>query len=90
MPLNIKDPETERLAGEVAALAGESKTAAVRQALRERKRRLLLVQSGRARGDRMVDVLQRRFWPHLAAGVRGGTITKAQTEAILGFGSEGV
>jgi antitoxin VapB len=90
MPLNIKDPETERLAGEVAALAGESRTAAVRQALRERKRRLLLAKSGRARGDRMVDALQRHFWPHLAAGVRGSTITKPEMESILGFGPGGV
>ncbi|MDQ3629961.1 MAG: type II toxin-antitoxin system VapB family antitoxin, partial [Actinomycetota bacterium] len=29
MPLNIKDPEAERLAAEVAQLAGESKTRAV-------------------------------------------------------------
>jgi len=33
--LNIKDPETERLAAEAAALTGDSKTGAVRQALRE-------------------------------------------------------
>jgi antitoxin VapB len=90
MPLNIKDPETERLAAEVAALAGESKTAAVRQALRERKRRLLLARTGRARGDRIVDTLQRQFWPQLAAGVRGSTITRAEMEAILGFGPAGV
>lgn len=90
MALNIKDPETERLAGEVAALAGESKTAAVRQALRERKGRLLLAKTGRARGDRMVDALQRQFWPRLAAGARVSTITKAEMEAILGFGPEGV
>src|SRR5262245_54815100 len=30
MALNIKDPETERLAGEIAALTGESKTGAIR------------------------------------------------------------
>jgi antitoxin VapB len=42
MALNIKDPETVRLAAEVAALAGETKTGAVRQALKERKERLLL------------------------------------------------
>ena len=38
--LNIKDPETERLASEVAALTGETKTRAVREALVERKHRL--------------------------------------------------
>lgn len=40
MALSIKDLETERLALEVAALTGDSKTGAVRQALRERRDRL--------------------------------------------------
>lgn len=40
MPLNIKDPETDRLARELAAQTGESLTAAVTMALRERLERL--------------------------------------------------
>jgi antitoxin VapB len=40
--LNIKDPQTEKLAAEVAALTGESKTRAVRVALQERRDRLRL------------------------------------------------
>jgi antitoxin VapB len=90
MALNIKDPETEQLAAEVAILAGESKTAAIRQALRERRQRLLLARGGRKRGDRMVDVLEQRFWPNLPAGVRGTTVTRTEREAILGYGPEGV
>lgn len=39
MALSLKDPETDRLAREVAALTGESLTEAVRQALAERLRR---------------------------------------------------
>lgn len=89
MALNIKDPETERLAAEVAALTGDSKTGAVRSALRERKRRLLLAQSGLARGDRMVALLERRLWPTLPAGVRGTTLSNEQEDAILGFGPDG-
>jgi antitoxin VapB len=89
MALNIKDPETERLAGEVAQLAGESKTGAVRQALRERKRRLLLAQSGLGRGDRMIALLERRVWPRLPEGVRGSTMDKDEEERLLGFGPEG-
>ena len=42
MPLNIKDPVTERLAAEVARLAGETKTGAIRTSLLERKERLAL------------------------------------------------
>lgn len=41
LSLNIKNPEAERLAAEVGGLAGESKTAAVIIALRERRERLL-------------------------------------------------
>lgn len=89
MALNIKDPETERLAGEVVALTGESKTGAIRRALSERKQRLLLARSGRGRGDRMVDVLERRLWPTLPAGVRGSALSKEQAAEILGFGPEG-
>ena len=36
MALNIRNPETEQLATELAALTGESKTRAVTEALRER------------------------------------------------------
>jgi len=40
MGLNIKNPETHRLAQELAALAGESLTDAVTEAVRERLERL--------------------------------------------------
>lgn len=90
MALNIKDPETERLASEVSALTGESKTGAIRGALRERKQRLQLARSGRGRGDRMIDVLERRLWPSLPEGVRGSATSKEQEAEILGFGPEGV
>ena len=42
MALNIKNPQVERLAADVAALTGESKTKAIRKALEERKNRLSL------------------------------------------------
>jgi antitoxin VapB len=90
MALNIKDPETERLAGEVAALTGESKTGAVRQALRERKQRLLHAHGGLARGERMVAILERELWPRLPRDVRGTSVGKDEEERILGLGAEGV
>lgn len=88
--LNIKDAETERLAADVAALAGESKIGAIRQALRERKQRLLLAQGGRDRADRLLEILEQRIWPSLPAGVRGTTLSRPETEALLGYGPEGV
>ena len=40
MALNIRNPETEALAAELAKLTGENKTQAVAQALRERIERI--------------------------------------------------
>lgn len=39
MALSIKDPETDRLARELAAATGETMTAAIREAVRERLER---------------------------------------------------
>jgi antitoxin VapB len=86
MPLNIKDPETERLAGEVAALAGESKTGAVRTALRERKERLVLQRAAGDRGRALRAFLQHDVWPSLPAGVRGRAPSQAEQDEILGYG----
>ena len=47
MALNIRNPEANRLAAEVAALAGESKTDAVILALQERLQRLRCQQAVR-------------------------------------------
>ena len=40
MALNIRNPETEALAAELARLTGENKTRAIAQALRERIERI--------------------------------------------------
>jgi antitoxin VapB len=89
MALNIKNEEVERLAGEVARLAGETKTEAVRQALLERKRRLaqrLPVE----RRDWAVHYLEREVWPLVPDGERGRRLTRADEDAILGYGPDGV
>jgi antitoxin VapB len=88
MAMNIKDPEAERLAAEVAELAGESKTAAVRQALRERRDRLTADRDKRAQNFRRF--LEEEIWPHVPPEVRGKPITKAEREEILGYGPDGV
>jgi len=45
--LNIRNPEVEKLAESLAKLTGESKTGAVKKALRDRLQRLLRRHSGR-------------------------------------------
>ena len=89
MALNLKNPEVERLAAEVARLSGESKTEAIRRALEERKRRL----TGRSTAERRQQVLrllERRIWPSLPAGERGRRLTRAEEHEILGYGPKGV
>ena len=89
MALSIKDPEAERLAGEVAALAGESKTRAVRVALEERKRRLLR-RRGRPDGDGLRRFLLEEAWPQVPQTALGQPLSREEREAILGYGPEGV
>jgi antitoxin VapB len=89
MALNIKNAEAERLAAEVAALAGETKTEAIAVALRERLERLRAQESREERAARIRRVLEEEIWPLVPAEVRGKPISKAEREEILGYGPEG-
>lgn len=91
MALNIKDRETERLAAEVAELTGESKTGAVREALRQRRDRLKLEKGGPVRrpGDTL-RFLETEVWPLIPAEeLDRPPMSKAEWEEILGYGPEG-
>lgn len=91
MALNIKDAATAQLAGEVAALTGQSKTAAVRGALEERRRQLARgAGTALERKRRLEDLLQREIWPQIPAEQLGRGVTRREREAILGYGPEGV
>ena len=89
MALNIKNTTVERLADEVARLAGETKTEAIRRALEERRARLAL-QSGAGRSARIHEFLKNEIWPSVPRAERGRRLTRKQEDAILGFGSDGV
>jgi antitoxin VapB len=89
MALNIKNADVERLAAEVARLTGESKTEAIRRALEERRQRLKGCGVG-ARRARVLRFLQSKVWPTLPQGERGRRLTRAEEDAILGYGREGV
>ncbi|MFP3941929.1 MAG: type II toxin-antitoxin system VapB family antitoxin [Thermoanaerobaculia bacterium] len=56
MALNIRNPEAERLAGEVAELTGETKTDAVTTALRDRLERLRRDRVQRSLADELDEI----------------------------------
>ena len=89
MPLNLKNAEVERLAAEVADLAGETKTEAIRKALEERRRRLRGSGVGERR-ERLLRHLRSRVWPGVPKKQLGRTLTRAEEDAILGYGPDGV
>ncbi len=94
MASNFADKETEKLAAEVAKLAGESEEEAVRRALHERRDRLQ-AESGRKRRrprtkEEMLHFMETEIWPLIPERNRGGPpITKEEKEEILGYGPEG-
>ena len=89
MALNIKNAEVAPLAAEVAQLAGQTKTEAIKQALAEKRERLLNESDHVQRIERFFHWLETEFWPTLPPGVRKKGISKEEGEEILGFGPEG-
>ena len=83
MALSLKDPETDRLARQVASLTGETLTEAVRTALAERLHRELLK---RGRPDSLANELE--------AIVRRGdalpVLDDRSAEEILGYDENGL
>jgi antitoxin VapB len=89
MAVNIKNERVERLLDEVAALTGESKTEAIRRSLEERRDRLARFAADAHPADRLRRVLEREIWPTIPASQAGRRLTKAEEEAILGYGPDG-
>jgi antitoxin VapB len=89
MALNIKNPEVERLASELAEITGESKTEAVRKALEQRKASLS-VGINMGKRDRWTEFLESEIWPAIPREQLGRRQSKEEEEAILGFGPEGI
>ena len=90
MALNVKDKEAERLAAEVAAMTGESKTRAIRVALQERRARLAIRAVHRDRGEEMRRFLEEEIWPQIPRKALGRRLTRRERDAILGYGRDGV
>ncbi|MFW5782891.1 MAG: type II toxin-antitoxin system VapB family antitoxin [bacterium] len=90
MALNIKNASVERLVEEVARMAGESKTEAVRRALEERRARLAYRVADGDRKARLRRFLDSEAWPSVPSDVLGVRISREEEEQILGYGREGV
>jgi antitoxin VapB len=83
--LDLKNDEVVSLANEVALLAHETKTEAVRRSLEERRERLLR----RSRRQPLSQFLERQVWPLIPPDVLGTTITREEEDVILGYGPDG-
>jgi antitoxin VapB len=84
MALSLKDPETDRLAREVARLTGESLTEAVRISLAERleRERLRRGQPARRLAERLLEIAR-----HCASLP---DIDTRSPDEILGYGEHGL
>ena len=59
MPLSIEDPATEKFVRELAALTGESVTAAIHRAAEERLQRVRRERSGRSLAAEILEIGER-------------------------------
>ncbi len=83
MALNIKDPEVDRLATELASRLRTNKTDAIRRALNAQ---LALLQSHAGnREEQLLDVMRTEVWPLLSDRT---PITKREREELLGYDPE--
>ena len=81
MAINIKDPDTDRLARELAALTGEPLSAAVREAIVERLAVVRRRKAGARSGD-LADIIAR--------GRHRQTLVDRTEDEILGYGPDGL
>ena len=89
MALNIKSQEVDALAAEVARLARETKTEAIRKALLERRARLQVAIGRPGRKAQLMAFLERSVWPKVPPGVLGRPVSREDEDTILGYGPEG-
>jgi|GEM_PF-116753 len=78
MALTIRNREAERLAEEVARLAGETKTEAVRKALEMRLREV----QRKRNFDRVIRFLEEEVWPQIPPELLGKGIAKEEMDEL--------
>ena len=90
MALNIKNVEVVRLAAEVAAMAHETKTEAIRRALEERRQRLAIHRVDPGKAERLMRFLRTEVWPNVPKDQLGKPpMSREEEDAILGYGPGG-
>lgn len=89
MALNIKNTAVEKLAGEVAHLANETKTEAIRKALMERLVRLQARGGQPAGRTSLREYLEQNVWPLMPASELDRVMSREEEDQILGYGPEG-
>ena len=82
MALNIRNPEAEQLATELAKLAGETKTEALIKALRDRLARVRRERSQRSLADELEEIAE-----HCASLP---LLDRRTAEEILGYDENGL
>lgn len=82
MPLNIKDPETDRLARQLAAETGLSLTESVRTAIED--------QLARVRRRRLAATRQEALHRYIERGRQRATLDTRSEDEILGYGDDGL
>lgn len=82
MALNIKDPETDRLARELAAATGETITVAAKRAIEERLARVRARSSSAVAEDALLAIIER--------GRRRPVLDARTAESIVGYDEHGL
>jgi antitoxin VapB len=90
MALNIKNPEVEKLAAEVADITGDSKTQAIRKALVEFRKSLGAHVIPEDRRAKLLRFLEQEVWAKVPKRALGKRLSKKQRESILGYGPRGI
>ena len=90
MALNIKNVEVERLAAEISAMMGESKTESIRRALEERKQRLVFQVNQRDKKAALLEFMESEIWPNVPKALMGKRPSRAEEDQILGYGKDGI
>ncbi len=86
MAIHINNPAVARLATELAALTGESKTEAIRKSLEERMSRLSCTALLRVRRAELARVLGREIRAMVPAGGRKAILRQEEVQELLAYG----